>query len=130
MKSIEQRLKIIEEIISEIHAVLVLGKAPAAPDAEQWRRALDAFLEGDKEPLSLCLKRNGGIVPKAETIYPEAAEQRGGQTSRRMHTRNSKAPSLQGGVCNGHSAGPASLPTAAITPKEMNNRSGTRVFAT
>jgi len=54
----------------------------------------------------------GGIVPKLATIYPTAAAQ-GGGTSRRMHTRNSKAPSLQDGVCGGPLAGSANLPPAA-----------------
>jgi len=77
MKSLEQRIRQIEDMIIEIHAVVVMGNTPAPPDAEKWRRAYDAFLEGDKAPLSLCLKLSGGKVPKAETIYPDAAVQRG-----------------------------------------------------
>jgi hypothetical protein len=103
MKTIEQRMKAVEEMIAEIHACVVLGKEPAPPDAEKWRRAYDAFLEGDKVPLSLCLKLSGGKVPKAETIYPDAAVQRSGSNARRRRSTN--------------------LPTAATTPEGVNNRS-------
>lgn len=95
MKSIEQRIKTIEEMIAEIHAILVMGKAPAPPGAAEYKRAIEAMAEGNMAPLTLYLRR-GGIVPKAETIWPTAAMQRGGS--------------------NAHRRRPANLPTAATTP--------------
>ena len=89
-RTLEHRMKALEEMITEIHAVLILGKTPAPLDAEQWRRAFAALLEGDKQPLSLCLKRSGGHVPKTETIFPDAAEQRGGSVM--MQGRRFSAP--------------------------------------
>jgi hypothetical protein len=108
MKTIEQRIKALEEMVTEIHAVTVMGQVPAPPDAEKWRRAYDAFLAGDKAPLSLCLKLSGGIVPKAETIYPDAAVQRGG--SHAPYRRRPRASDGNGGRRS------ANLPTAATTP--------------
>lgn len=101
MKSLEQRMKALEEMVTEIHAVLVLGKTPAPLDAEQWRSAYNAFLEGDKQPLSLCLKRSGGHVPKTETIWPTAAEQRGGSNAPRR--RSASLPTAA--TLSGHAPG-------------------------
>ena len=77
MKTLEQRMKALEEMIAEIHAVTVMGQAPTPPGAEEYKRAVEAAVDGDMTPLSRYLKR-GGQVFKAETIYPDAAMQRGG----------------------------------------------------
>jgi hypothetical protein len=74
--NIERRIQAIEDMIAEIHAVLVLGREPAPPGVEEYLRALQALETGDKSPLTSYLKR-GGKVPKAETILGTAAMQRG-----------------------------------------------------
>ena len=114
MGSIEERLRVIEGMVAEIHAALVMGREPPPPGIEEYKRAVEAMVDGDMAPLRIYLQR-GGVVPKAGTVFSDAAAQRGG-TSRRMHTRISEAPSLQGGVCNGSPAGSANLPTAANNP--------------
>jgi hypothetical protein len=76
MRGNEQRLRVLEEMVTEIHAVLVMGKTPAPPGAVEYKRALEAMTEGDMAPMTSYLRR-GGEVLKAETIYPEAAMQRG-----------------------------------------------------
>jgi len=93
-RTIEQRMKVLEEMIAEIHACVVMGQA-AVPGEAEYRRAIDAAVDGNMKPLSLYLSR-GGVVPKAETIYPDAAVQRG----------RSNAPKRRS----------ANLPTAATTP--------------
>ncbi len=130
MKTIEQRMKAMEEMIIQIHAVMVLGKKPAPPDVEQWRHAYEAFATGDNGPLSLCIKRNGGIIPEPETIYPDAAVQRGGSNAPsryrpRASGRNGasvRTSGLQGAGCRSCASDTdggrrsANLPTAATTP--------------
>ena len=117
-RTIEQRIRSLEEMVADIHAVLILGKPPAPLDAEQWRRAYNALLKGDVAPLRLCLERSGGIVPKTETIFPEAAAQRGGSNASRRYR-----PSASGGDAGRRSA---NLPTAAIIPVMPPDNKGQR----
>ena len=101
-------MKIMEEMVAEIRDVVLLGKTPAPPGAEEYKRAIEAMADGRGTALlSLFLKR-GGVVPKAETIWPNAAVQRGG----------SNAPSRYRPRAGGRDGGrrSESLPTAAITP--------------
>lgn len=108
MKSLEQRIRQIEDMITEIHAVVVMGKTPAPPGAEEYKRAIEEMADtGGTALLSLFLKR-GGIVPKAETIWPNAAVQRGGSNA------SSRYRPRAGGRDGGRRS--ESLPTAAITP--------------
>jgi len=60
MKSLEQRIRQIEDMITEIHAVVVMGKTP----------------------MTLYLQR-GGKVLKAEEVYGPAAVQKGGSNASR-----------------------------------------------
>lgn len=74
--NLEARIRKLEDMIADIHAVLVQGREPSPPGLEEYRGALDAMAEGDMMPLKSYLKR-GGIVPKAETLFPDMAVQRG-----------------------------------------------------
>lgn len=73
--NIERRIQALETMVAEIHAVLVQGKPPAAPGLSDYRRAIEAMLDGNKKPLDDYLRR-GGKIPKAETVYPDIARGR------------------------------------------------------
>ena len=70
-RTIEQRMKTMEEMIAEIHACVVMGRT-AVPGEAEYIRAIEAMQAGDMAPLTLYLRR-GGIVPKAETLHIPAA---------------------------------------------------------
>lgn len=100
-------MKTLEEMIAEIRDIVLLGKTPAPPGAAEYKRAVEAMADGDIAPLTLYLRR-GGVIPKAETIWPTAAVQRGG----------SNAPRRYRPRAGGRDAGrrSESLPTVATTP--------------
>ena len=107
MKTLEQRIKALEEMMAEIHNIPVISQALPPPDAEKYKHAVEAAVDGDWMPLKLYLKR-GGQVYKAETIYPDAAVQRGGSNA------SSRYRPRAGGRDGGRRS--ANLPTAATIP--------------
>ena len=86
-KTIEQRIAIIEEMIIEIHSVLVMGKTSPPPGLSEYRRAIEALVDGDKKPLADYM-RNGGKILSSETVFPNAAVQRGGSGAQRRRSTN------------------------------------------
>ena len=64
MKTIEQRIRSLEEMISEIHAKVVLGKV-GKPTRQEFDEAMARMLAGDPDPMDLYLRR-GGEIPEAE----------------------------------------------------------------
>ena len=69
------RIDAIQRQVEEIHAVIASNHKSGVPGIDEYRRALEAMAEGDMAPLKSYLKR-GGMIPKAETIFPEMAAQR------------------------------------------------------
>jgi hypothetical protein len=66
------RIDAIQRQVEEIHAVVASSHKSEVPGIDEYRGALDAMAEGDMTPLKSYLKR-GGMIPKAETIFPEMA---------------------------------------------------------
>jgi len=66
---VEKQIAELREMISEIHTFLFAGKAPAPAD-EEYKKAIEAMVDGNPAPLARYCRRTGGIVPKADTIYP------------------------------------------------------------
>jgi hypothetical protein len=65
-----------------------MGQTPAPPGVEEYKRAMEAWaIDGDRSRIDQYLKR-GGKVFKAETVYPDAAVQRGGSNASRRRSAN------------------------------------------
>jgi hypothetical protein len=76
-KELEREVLQMKMMITEMHALLVLGRKPAPPGAEEYKLAIEAMADNaDTTLLSAYLKR-GGEVYKTETIWPDAAGQKG-----------------------------------------------------
>ncbi|MDP2815755.1 MAG: hypothetical protein Q8O19_03645 [Rectinemataceae bacterium] len=63
-RTIEQRMKALEEMIAEIHAHIVTGK-PTTPGKAEFDRAMAAAINGNNGPMELYLQR-GGQIPEVE----------------------------------------------------------------
>lgn len=55
----EQRLRRLEEMVAEIHAIVVMGKAEVPPGDLQYKQALKDMLAGDPRTLDLYVRRGG-----------------------------------------------------------------------
>jgi hypothetical protein len=65
VKTTEQRLLHLEEMLEEIHAVLIMG-TDGSPGRAEYDRAIRELLKGNTKPLALY-KRRGGVIPTAQT---------------------------------------------------------------
>jgi len=120
-RTIEQRIKALEEMVAEIRDVALLGKTPPPPGAEEYKRAIEAMADGrGTAMLSLFLKR-GGIAPKAETIWPNAAVQRGGSNAPSRYRLRAGDRAVGAGRRRS-----ANLPTVAIIPVMPPDNKGQR----
>lgn len=61
----EQRLKRIESMVEEIHALLIMGQAPVPGEAE-YERVIEEMLKGNTKPLAIFMQR-GGKIPMRHT---------------------------------------------------------------
>lgn len=66
------RIDAIQRQVEEIHAAIASNHKSGIPGIDEYRSALEAMAEGDMAPLKSYLKR-GGMVPKAETLFPDMA---------------------------------------------------------
>lgn len=57
-KTDSQRLKALEEMVQEIHALLVMGQV-STPGEEEYKRALAALEEGNNALLAAYIRRGG-----------------------------------------------------------------------
>lgn len=74
MNALKARIMDLEQQVEELRSIVLYGKPPAPPGVEDYRRAVLAAVEdGNMDKLSMYLRR-GGRIPKAETVFPEAAE--------------------------------------------------------
>lgn len=72
MKTIEERLRAIEEMIAEIHARVVMDSPLDAPGIGDCRRAIEAMVDSHDTTLLAEYIRKGGKPFKAEELYPRA----------------------------------------------------------
>lgn len=100
MKTLEQRMKALEEMLTEIHAFLFQGKTPDPPGMEEYRLAIEAFASGDRTPLDEYTRKQGKIYPHEE-VYPDVPVQRGGSNAPRRRSANLPT----GDVRTGHAPG-------------------------
>ena len=58
-RTLEQRLRRLEEMVSEIHTLFVMGKEEVTPGARQYEQAIKDLLAGDTRTLDLYVRRGG-----------------------------------------------------------------------
>lgn len=63
-KTEEQRLCHLEEMMEDIHALLIMGQ-DRVPGKPEYDRAIQELLKGNSKPLALY-KERGGIIPKVD----------------------------------------------------------------
>ena len=65
MTNEERRLRRLESMVEEIHALLVMGRVSTPGDAE-YDLALEELAQGNNKPLAMFLRR-GGKIPLRHT---------------------------------------------------------------
>lgn len=70
-KTDEQRLRHLEEMMEDIHALLIMGR-DRIPGRAEYDRAIRELLRGNSKPLALY-KERGGVIPKVD---PESMPKR------------------------------------------------------
>lgn len=108
MKSTEERLANIEAMITEIYATTVMGKKPLPPGAAEYKRAVEAMVRGDKEPLAEYMRKGGQILENG-IIFPEADVQRGRKANLPTSAPARRTRQIEKGIPGG-SSGPVALP--------------------
>jgi hypothetical protein len=63
MTSLEKRIKALEDMVSDIHAVLVQGRAPAPPGDDEYYHALMESVSADDPTALLSYLKRGGKAP-------------------------------------------------------------------
>lgn len=63
-KTEEQRLRHLEEMVEDIHALLIMGQ-DRIPGKAEFDRAIRELLKGNDKPLIL-FKQRGGVIPKTD----------------------------------------------------------------
>jgi len=62
MKSIEQEVKDLRDMVKILWAVVIEGK-PYKPGPEEWDKVVEALARGDVQPM-IDFKRQGGVFPE------------------------------------------------------------------
>jgi hypothetical protein len=84
MNEHEKRIKRLEEMVAEIHAVIVLGKEGLPPGDAVRDRAVSEFLAGNRAMLDLYIARGGKPYPNGKPERNISAQNKG-TTDGRQH---------------------------------------------
>jgi hypothetical protein len=124
MKTIEQRMRDMErgfeavkEMVSEIHARIVLGKK-IVPGKAEFDRAIEAIMRGDNGPMDIYLQRGGELpaldrpykpyTPRKRVERPQAEPTNGcGPVMQDATTTGNVIPGYKGHHNGEHHAGPS-----------------------
>ena len=66
-RNIEQQLADLQKTVMILYSIVIEGKQ-YVPGRAEYDRAIEALVNGDKEPLALFIQR-GGEIPKSDIPY-------------------------------------------------------------